>query len=71
MMVVQTLDLFLEELMLNPGEIFVHFKRDSCAVYDPVTEDFYFLDGDFSGTEAQCRAEVERQLNLMNPGRRW
>ena len=71
MMVVHSLDMFLEELMFNPGEIFVLFNRRSCALYDPETEDFYFLDGDFSGSEADCRAEVERQLNQLNPERRW
>lgn len=70
-MIVHTLDMFLEELMFNPGEIFVHFRRDSCALYDPETDEFYFLDGNFSGTEDQCRAEVERQLKELNPDRRW
>lgn len=71
MMIVHSLDMFLEELMYNPGEIFVLFNRRSCALYDPETDDFYFLDGDFTGDEAQCRAEVERQLSVMNPGRSW
>lgn len=71
MMIVQSLDMFLEELMYNPGEIFVLFNRQSCALYDPETDEFYFLDGDFSGSEADARAEVQRQLQTIDSTRRW
>jgi hypothetical protein len=71
MMIVHSLDMFLEELMYNPGELFVLARRDSCALYDPETDEFYFLNGDFSGNEEACRAEVRRQLEEMNPQRRW
>lgn len=62
MVIFHTLDHFLQELMLNPNEIFVHQSRRSCAVYVPETDEFLFLDGDFSGTEAECEAELQRLL---------
>jgi hypothetical protein len=65
MVIFHTLDHFLQELMLNPNEIFVHQDRDKCAIYIPETEEFLFLDGDFSGTEEECERELKHQLDLM------
>lgn len=65
MVVFQTLDDFLQELMLSPNEIFVHFDQDKCAVYIPDTEEFLFLDGDFSGSVSHNKAQLRRLLRKM------
>lgn len=65
MVIFHTLDHFLQELMLNPGEIFVHVDRSRAAVYIPGTEEFIFIDGDFSGSEADAERELNRQLAGM------
>lgn len=65
MMIFHTLEQFLEELMLNPHEIFVHVRGKSCSVYIPEREEFLFLDGDFTGSDAQNRHELKRILREM------
>lgn len=65
MVLFHTLEDFLEELQLNPNEIFVHVKKDSCALYLPDSDEFLFVDGDFSGSDEENERELKRILRRM------
>lgn len=65
-MIHSTLPEMLDELMANPDELFISSNSKHCALYSTREGGFLFLEGDFSGTEAQQEAEVHRIVNDLN-----
>lgn len=59
-MVHTSLDNMLDEMLANPGEIFVSSNSKQCALYSTRDGAFFFLEGDFSGSQAEIEAEVRR-----------
>jgi len=58
-----TLKDMLDEMLENPDELFISSNSKHCALYSTDDGAFLFLDGDFSGTPAQCEAEVRRIMS--------
>ena len=53
----------LDEMLEHPNELFVSSNSKHCALYSTADGAFLFLEGDFSGSPAQCEAEVRRIMN--------
>lgn len=53
----------LDEMLEHPGELFVSSNSKHCALYSKPDGSFFFLEGDFSGSPAECEAEVHRVMN--------
>lgn len=56
----------LDELAGSPDELFISSNSKHCALYSTADGAYLFLEGDFSGTEAECEAEVRRIMNDIN-----
>lgn len=65
MVLFETLAEFLTKLEEDPGEIIAHPNGQSCSVYIPETNEYLFLDGNFSGTDEENKVELARLLKEM------
>lgn len=59
----------LDEMLNDPNELFITSNSKHCALVTLRDGSTLFLEGDFSGTPAECEAEVRRILK-QNPTRR-
>lgn len=59
-MIHSTLQNMLDEMLANPDEMFISSNSKHCALFSTKEVAFLFLEGDFSGSPAQCEAEVRR-----------
>lgn len=55
----------LDEMLDNPDEMFISSNSRHCALVSTPSGTF-LLEGDFSGTPAQCEAEARRILRRTN-----
>jgi len=62
-MVHTSLENMLDEMLANPDEIFISSNSKKCALYSTRDGAFFFLEGDFSGSQAEIEAEVRRIMN--------
>lgn len=69
MTVYATLNDLLEALMAHPDELFINESQGSCAIYYTLHGAFLFLDGNFTGDEAQDEAEMDRIMEQIKQGR--
>jgi hypothetical protein len=53
----------LDEMLAHPDEMFISSNSKHCALFSTDDTAFLFLDGDFSGTPAECEAEIRRIMN--------
>lgn len=61
-----TMQDMLDDMLENPDELFISSNSKHCALFSTKDGVFLFLEGDFSGTPAQCEAEVRRILRETN-----
>lgn len=56
----------LDEMLEDPGELFITSQSRRCALITLRDGTTLFLEGDFSGTPEECEAEARRILSDMN-----
>lgn len=65
-----TLGNMLDEQLEHPGELLVAAKSRRSALLTLADGTSFLVEGDFSGTQAQCEAEARRILRQINRGSR-
>lgn len=60
----------LDEMLNDPEELFISSNSKHCALITLRDGTTLFLEGDFSGTPAECEAEARRILNQNDRRRR-
>jgi len=60
----------LDEMLDDPNEMFVSSNSRHCALVSLRDGTTFFIEGDFSGTPAQCEAEARRILRRTNTSNR-
>ena len=58
-----TLQDLLDDMLDHPDEMFISSNSRHCAMFSTSDGGFLFLEGDFTGTPAQCEAEVRRIMS--------
>lgn len=61
-----TLQDMLDEMLEHPDELFISSNSKHCALFSTSDGAFLFLEGNFSGTPAQCEAEVRRLMRDLD-----
>lgn len=59
----------IDDMLEHPDELFVSSNNRNCALYSTQDGALLFLEGDFTGTEAEQEAEVRRIMNEIESGR--
>ena len=60
----------LDDMLEHPDELFISSNDRHCALYSTQDGAFLFLQGDFSGSFADCEAEVRRIMNDIEERKR-
>jgi hypothetical protein len=60
----------LDEMLEDPRESFISSNSKHAALITLKDGTTFLIEGDFSGTKAECEAEARRVLRTINPRRR-